>query len=74
FPAQCLGLQLLLDWAPQRLCNAATINCRWITSYFESISLKFAMTWVFLPDAQLPGTWAWGKNSAYLNYWVQSRL
>ncbi|KAH8901498.1 hypothetical protein GQ53DRAFT_740381 [Thozetella sp. PMI_491] len=74
FPPQCLGLQILLDQTPRVLCPADSIDSRWVNSYFDIVSNKFARTWLGLPAEQRPDSWeAWGKQSASLDYWLRVR-
>ncbi|KAH8674288.1 hypothetical protein BX600DRAFT_457312 [Xylariales sp. PMI_506] len=74
FPAQCLGLQILLDQAPRVLCRTESVDSRWVNSYFDQISYKLARTWLALPAEQRPDSWElWKKQSASLDYWLRVR-
>ncbi len=74
FPAQCLGLQLLLDEIPRVLYSYKSIDGRWTNSYFDVISYKLARTWVSLPPEQRPDAWARWRKSVSLDYWIILRL
>lgn len=71
FPCQALGLQLLLDQMPRRLCRG--IHHRWTNAYFDTISLRYAKTLITLPHDQQPHSWGRWKNSVSLGYWVIAR-
>ncbi|KAK3689292.1 hypothetical protein B0T22DRAFT_378645 [Podospora appendiculata] len=71
FPRQALGLQLLLDQMPRRLCRG--IHARWTNAYFDVISLQYAQTLLMLPDDEQPHAWARWKHVATLDYWVLVR-
>lgn len=75
FPTQCLGLQMLLDQAPRRLCSHKSVDGRWTNSYFDPISYKLARAWLALPLELRPDTWArWKGCGASLDYWIVLRL
>jgi uncharacterized protein (DUF924 family) len=71
FARQAMGLQLLLDQMPRRLCRGAA--CRWTNAYFDVISLKYAQTLDTLPEDEKPWSWAQWKDSSTLDYWVLVR-
>ncbi|KAK0631521.1 hypothetical protein B0T14DRAFT_384331, partial [Immersiella caudata] len=71
FARQAMGLQLLLDQMPRRLCRGA--DCRWTNAYFDIISLKYAQTLDSLPETQKPWSWSQWKDSSTLDYWVLVR-
>ncbi|RYP17880.1 hypothetical protein DL765_004278 [Monosporascus sp. GIB2] len=72
FPAQCLGLQMLLDQGPRLLCK--DIDGRWTNSYFDQISYKLATGWLSLPLEQRPDTWARWRDLVSLDYWITLRF
>ncbi|KAK4235650.1 hypothetical protein C8A03DRAFT_36496 [Achaetomium macrosporum] len=72
FPRQALGLQLLVDQMPRRLCKG--IDTRWTNAYFDVISLQYAQALDALPEAEKPHSWArWKELGATLDYWVIAR-
>ncbi|KAK3317530.1 hypothetical protein B0T19DRAFT_435147 [Cercophora scortea] len=71
FPRQALGMQLLLDQMPRRLCRG--IHARWTNAYFDIISLQYAQTLLALPEDEQPHAWARWKDDATLDYWVLVR-
>lgn len=71
FPRQALGLQLLLDQMPRRLCKG--IDTRWTNAYFDVISLRYAQALDALPSDQRPHAWARWRGAATLDYWVHVR-
>ncbi|KAJ7224060.1 hypothetical protein GGX14DRAFT_648248 [Mycena pura] len=74
FPIQCLGLQLILDQAPRALCTTASTDGRYVNSYFDLIAQRLVGTWLALPAAQRPDSWANRKGSMSLDYWILLRL
>ncbi|KXX74373.1 hypothetical protein MMYC01_209541 [Madurella mycetomatis] len=71
FPRQALGLQLLLDQMPRRLCKG--IHTRWTNAYFDVISLRYAQALDALPGDQKPHSWARWRDSVTLDYWIHVR-
>ncbi|GAB1316043.1 hypothetical protein MFIFM68171_06253 [Madurella fahalii] len=71
FPRQALGLQLLLDQMPRRLCRG--IDTRWTNAYFDVINLRYTQALDALPAAQKPHSWARWRDSVTLDYWVVVR-
>ncbi|KAK3311716.1 uncharacterized protein B0T15DRAFT_83518 [Chaetomium strumarium] len=74
FPRQALGLQLLVDQMPRRLCKG--IDARWTNAYFDVISLRYAQTLDALPVevAEKPASWGrWKALGTTLGYWVLVR-
>ncbi|KAK0612522.1 hypothetical protein B0T17DRAFT_543876 [Bombardia bombarda] len=80
YPAQCLGLQLLLDHLPRLLFRG--VDHRWTYDYFNILSERLASTWLALPEHQRPDSWArWRDgdgngdgNGAGLDYWIGVRF
>jgi len=71
FPRQAMGLQLLLDQMPRRLCRGA--DCRWTNAYFDVISLCFAQSLDTLSEDEKPWSWARWKDTSTLDFWVLVR-
>ncbi|KAK0657759.1 hypothetical protein B0T16DRAFT_402505 [Cercophora newfieldiana] len=71
FARQAMGLQLLLDQMPRRLCRG--VDCRWTNVYFDIISLKYAQKLDALPEDQKPWSWAQWKDCSTLDYWILAR-
>ncbi|KAI3332033.1 hypothetical protein HD806DRAFT_178462 [Xylariaceae sp. AK1471] len=74
FPSQALGLQLLLDQGP-RVCLKG-VDVRWISGYFDEISLTFAQQLQSLPEDLRPSSWIQWKDSSTVEYffWVRFLL
>ncbi|KAK1756502.1 hypothetical protein QBC47DRAFT_380071 [Echria macrotheca] len=71
FPHKALGLQMLIDQMPRRLCRG--IHSRWTNMHFDVISLRLAEWLLTLPPDQQPHTWARWKDTVTLDYWVIAR-
>jgi len=72
FPKQALGMQLLLDQAPRRLCKGA--DRRWIKGLFDGVSIAFAKSLDSLPEGESPYSWErWERTGTKFGYWVLAR-
>lgn len=71
FPKQALGMQLLLDQAPRRLCKG--LDRRWVKGLFDKLSLAFAQTLDSLAEYESPYPWDRWKRSSTFGYWVLAR-
>ena len=72
FPRLALGLQLLLDQMPRRHCRG--VDKRYISGYFDVLSLQYAESLDALPLELKPHSWSRWKEAVTLDYFVIARI